>query len=112
MKPKAVPDTGRADYASRDGMGKMPELAEWMTAAAYEDGSVRLPPTMTLFCQNGEWRASLRDRQEKLVLFLSARTWADLFKMINEFCLSDLAPWRHDDDGHERNGKRVKSSGR
>jgi len=108
MKPKTTTDRGRADYASRDGLGKMPDFAEWMTAGAFDDGSTRLAPTVTMWCTNGEWRANLRDRQEMLCLWLSAPTWGDLLKMVNEFCLNDQAPWRVDDSANDRNGKRTK----
>lgn len=108
MKPKTISDRGRVDYASRDGLVKLGEFAEWMTCSGFEDGTPRLAPTMTIWCTNGEWRANLRDRQEGLCLWLSAPTWGDLLKMVNEFCLNDVAPWRHDDPANERNGKRQK----
>lgn len=86
-----------------------PSLAEFMTAAAYEneDGR-RESPTVTVWCAGGQWKASIKDRAEGLVMWLSAETWADLWALVEMLVLEDSAPWRHDEQGHERNGKRVK----
>lgn len=86
-----------------------PHLAEFFTAAVF-DGSndPRESPTVTLWCSGGLWRASVKDRAEGLVLWLSAPGVLELLHMLEDFCLSAEAPWRHDDQSHERNGKRVK----
>jgi len=86
-----------------------PKLAEFMTAASYDGGKERREsPTITLWCTSGSWRASVKDRAEGLVLWLTAPGIAELLTMLDEFVLSEAAPWRHDDNDHERNGKRVK----
>lgn len=96
-------------HASTDGLAKsFPKLAEFMTTATFEGGKDRREsPTVTIWAAGGTWRASVKDRAEGLVLWLSAPDVLELFGMLEEFVLSAEAPWRHDDQAHERNGKRV-----
>jgi hypothetical protein len=84
-----------------------PNLAEFLTAAAWEGcDEVRESPTVTFWAQGGQWRASLRDRAEGLVLWLVADSLNDLLTMADGLCLDSSAHWRHDQKDHERNGKR------
>jgi len=86
-----------------------PNLPEFMTAATYDGGKERREsPTVTFWCTAGTWRASVKDRAEGLVLWLSAPSVKELLTMLDDFVLSEAAPWRHDEQSHERNGKRVK----
>lgn len=101
---------GLSQHASDKGISDThPSLAEFMTAASFDGNSERRQaPTVTVWCTSGEWRASVKDRAEGLVMWLTAPTWAELWQMIDLMCLEDSGPWRHDEDSHERNGKRVK----
>jgi hypothetical protein len=111
MKRKDVSRIAAAStHASPEGIVKsFPKLSEFMTAAVYDGGKERREsPTVTVWCTAGTWRASIKDRAEGLVLWLSAPTVGELLAMLEEFCLSPAAPWRHEEEGHERNGKRVK----
>lgn len=84
-----------------------PSLAEFMTAATFEGSKDRREsPTVTLWATGGTWRASIKDRAEGLVLWLSAPLISELLLMMESFVLSAEAPWRHDDQDHARNGKR------
>jgi hypothetical protein len=86
-----------------------PKLAEFMTSATFDGGKEkRDSPTVTIWATSGTWRASIKDRAEDLVLWLSAPTIGELLGLLEEFVLSAEAPWRHDAQGHEREGKRVK----
>lgn len=88
-----------------------PNLAEFMTAGFYDGGKEpRQAPTVTIWAGGGLWRASVKDRAESLVLWLSAPEPLELLALLEEFVLSAAAPWRHDDQEHERNGKRVKKT--
>lgn len=97
-------------HASPGGLKESyPNLAEWMTCAVFEgNGKLesRESPTMTVWCAGGQWRASLKDRAEKLVMWLSAESWLELMQMIELFVLEADAPWRNDEG--DRQGKRVK----
>jgi len=86
-----------------------PNLAEFMTAALFEGSKDRREsPTVTIWAAGGQWRASIKDRAEGLVLWLSAPAIGELLTMLEDFVLSADAPWRHDDQAHGNNGKRVK----
>lgn len=86
-----------------------PEISEFMRSAVYEgEDTVRTSPTVTFWCQSGEWRCSVKDRAEALVMWLSAPTLLELLGLIEAYCTNSDGPWRHDDHEHERNGKRKK----
>lgn len=108
MRKKSVVHAGAGPAASVDGLAKLPRLAEWMTSTAYEDGTPRIVPTMTVWCSNGEWKVNLRDRAEGLCLWLSATSYVELVKMIDLACLDESYPWRRDEFGDPDKGKRVK----
>lgn len=100
-----------ATHASSDGLKEWPSLCEWLTAARFEGSEERREsPTLTIWCAGGQWRASLKDRAEGLVMWLSAATLPELAQLAELLCLSPEGPWRHDEQSHERNGKRVKKS--
>lgn len=111
MKKKDVSKLPGVKYhASPDQIAKTyPNLAEFMTAAVFDGGKeARQSPTVTFWCSGGLWRASVKDREESLILWLTADSPIELIALLEDFCLSPHAPWRHDDVEHERNGKRVK----
>jgi hypothetical protein len=101
---------GTLKHASGEQLVKTyPRLAEFMTAAVFDGGKeTREAPTVTFWCGGGLWRASVKDREESLVLWLSAESPTQLLALLDEFCLNPTAPWRHDDVQDERKGKRVK----
>lgn len=113
MKKKDLADTrSRSVHADPTEIkSTYPNLAEFMTCGVYEDISERRQsPTITFWCAGGTWRASVKDRAEGLVLWLSAPSPLELMALLEDFVLSRDAPWRHDDQEHERNGKRAKKS--
>lgn len=114
MKRKAI-DKGKRvrQLADPSGLEKThPRLADWMTSGWFEDTKEpRLGPTLTIWCVSGEWRASMKDRAEQLVCWLSAPTYAELMEMADAFCQSAEAPWRHDETGTPEKGKRAKGGG-
>lgn len=84
-------------------------LADFMTAAVYEGSSdLRESPTVTFWCSGGEWRCSVKDRAEKLVMWLSDTSLLALVRLLEDFCLNVEGPWRHEDPAHARDGKRVR----
>jgi hypothetical protein len=85
-----------------------PNLAEFMTAAQFEGGTERREsPTVTVWAAGGQWKMAVKDRAEGLVLWLSADRLLEVLQLAELYVLEAEAPWRHDQDGHERNGKRV-----
>lgn len=111
MKRKTIEQlVGVRVHANPGGLADThPHLAEFLTAATFEvDGKhePREAPTITVWCAAGQWRASVKDRAEGLVMWLSSETWAELWQMVDLFVLEADAPWRHDEGA--LNGKRVK----
>jgi hypothetical protein len=105
--PTSVP--GLAYHASPElTKGHYPSLTEFMTTAAFEDGTRRESPTLTLWAQGGQWKLTLRDRAEALVMWLSAEKLLELLQLAELFCLSGDGPWRIDEYGSPEKGKRQK----
>jgi len=111
VKKKEVKAIPGGPAASSEGLSKLVSLAEWMTSTSYEDGTPRQVPTVTFWCQAGEWKANLRDRAEGLCLWLSAGSWGELVKMIDAACQDSSYPWRRDEYGDPEKGKRVRRAG-
>ena len=91
------------------GLDQYPHMAEFMTSALFESENGmdrRESPTLTIWCAGGQWKASIKDRAEGLVMWLSAETWQQLLQMIDLFVLEPDAPWRHDEG--EQKGKRTR----
>ena len=111
VKRKSVANMkGTRLHADPDKLLKIyPNLQEFLTAAVFEDGvEVREAPTVTMWCAGGLWKVAVKDRAEGLVLWLSESSLAALLDLLEAMVLSEDAPWRHDDQAHERNGKRKK----
>lgn len=90
-------------------LSAFPQLNEFMTAAVYEgEEGRRDSPTVTIWASGGEWKATVKDRAEGLVMWLSAGSLRELVKLMDTFVLAEDGPWRHDDQSHSRNGKRVR----
>jgi len=88
-----------------------PNLREFLTAAVFEGSKDRREsPTVTIWASGGTWRCSVKDRAEGLVLWVTAPELGEVLEMLEGFVLSPDAPWRHDDQSHERNGKRLRKS--
>jgi hypothetical protein len=97
-------------HASDDKLLKAyPLLHEWLTTARFEGSDeTREAPTLTLWAQGGQWRLSLRDRAEHLVMWLVGDTVLEVLKLAESFCQDETGPWRVDDVSNERHGKRQK----
>jgi len=110
MKPKSVSSSSGSRTHADPGelLAPYPSLSEFLTCAAYEDGSRRESPTLTLWATSGQWKLSVKDRAESLVMWLSAASLQELLQMAELFVLEESAPWRHDDQASPDKGKRVR----
>jgi len=101
--------TSLNQHASTYGLAEQfPNLSVFMTTAQYEDeGGRREAPSITFWCDNGLWKASVKDKDEGLVMWLSAETVVELLQCVELYCLESEAPWRHDVYGSGNKGKRV-----
>lgn len=52
---------------------RWPTVLEFLEAVAWEDGSRRVPGSLTLFCEDGSLKACLSDKDSNRVAFVSAR---------------------------------------
>lgn len=102
---------GAGLHASPDLLrGHYPKLAEWLTSAQYDDRTPREAPTVTLWASGGQWKMTLKDRAEGLVMWLSAEKLLELLMLAEQFCQEEEGPWRVDDYSPQ-NGKRKKGLG-
>jgi hypothetical protein len=113
MRRKVVANIPTAAFhASADPLlAKFKDLDEFLRSATFEGQTeMREAPTITLWAGGGQWKVSVKDRAENLVLWLSASTLTDLLVLLDSMVLSEEAPWRCDENGHERKGKRIQKS--
>lgn len=88
-------------------MGEYPYLAAFLTDAAYEDGSRRVGGTITVWAQNGQWKASLHERSAGLVLWVTAEGWPAVLELAECLLASEDAPWAANGAPSEK-GKKAK----
>lgn len=85
-----------------------PNLGEFLTAGTFDGTDDRREaPTVTLWAQGGLWKLSVKDRAEGLVMWLTAEKLLELLQLLELYCLEPEGPWRHDEQQHERQGKRI-----
>lgn len=76
-----------------DFRARYPALAEYLTLL-FVEGKRRQTATLTLFCELGQFKCCLADRDEGTVLFRSAKSFAGVLEAM-EGCLTDgTADWR------------------
>lgn len=73
-----------------------PCLCGFLTHLTYDDKSPRQTGTLTVFLDEGILKAVLKDRDQSLVLFRSARTLEDLFLALEEALSEGADDWRPD----------------
>jgi hypothetical protein len=73
FKRPPVPAAGLScESAAAGGWGQQfPALAEFLAAVRWDDGSSRVPGSLTLFTEDGTWKACLSDKDGGLVCFKS-----------------------------------------
>lgn len=80
-----------SDFADR-----YPALSEYMTALAYPDGSARRTSTLNVFVDRDGWKASLKDRDNGLILFATDRSFLGVLEALEGLLISEHPPWRED----------------
>jgi len=71
-----------------------PTLMEYLTASSYEDGSARRPATLTVFCDQGQVKASVNDRDLDRVAFCTAETIEGLLVLLEDKLKTSSIEWR------------------
>lgn len=71
-----------------------PDVYEFLTAQAYDDGSQRRTGTITLFVDTGVLGCFLNDRDNARSAKLEAEDVMALFTLMQEHLKNDTAPWQ------------------
>jgi len=97
LKRRVPPDaaTGVAGPAAAGEWGSsLPSLAEFLVATTWEDGSPRIPGTLTLFTDADVWKICLADKAQSLVAFVSGLSPLQAFQAAEDGLLRDTLDWR------------------
>lgn len=82
---------------------KYPALAEFLSLEEWDAETPRTRGTLTVFWEDGGWKAAINDRDAELVAFVAKRTFAELLGAIEKGLVADSLDWR---------GGRPKGSGK
>jgi len=77
-----------------DFQSSYPALSEYLTSAAYPDGTVRQLATLTIFREDGWWKACLNEKDQGLVLFVAESRFGTLLEALELLLQEDHPPWR------------------
>jgi len=81
----AVPDTLFA--------GRWPGVSEYMSVVVHK-GKPRDPASITFFCETGQLKACLTDKQNERLLFRSGETMVDIMDAFEKAVRDPGADWR------------------
>lgn len=99
-EPAGAP-AGRADAG--EWSQSFPALAEFLVATAWEDGSSRIPGTLTLFVDDSAWKLCLSDKAQSLVAFVSGSSPLQAFQSAEQGLVTGKLDWR---SSHQRNSNK------
>jgi len=93
-RPKV--EGGSGTVLDADFLKKFPCLAAHLTQVCWDDGEVRQTSTLSIFTGDGCFKACLRDREQSLCLWIAAKTFADLPKVLEAALVDPNTVWRFD----------------
>lgn len=86
---------GQGPPAAADALGsQFPALVEYLTLAAWPDGSVRETATLLILGEDGMWKACINDRANERSGWLSGSTLAGLLASLEANLAEDRMEWR------------------
>lgn len=71
-----------------------PALSEYLTVGSYPDGSPRQLATLTVFREDGWWKACLNEKDQGLVLFVAENRFSVLLEALELLLQEESPPWR------------------
>jgi len=71
-----------------------PALSEYLTCPLYPDGTARQLSTLTVFREDGWWKACLNEKDQGLVLFVAEQGFGTLLEALELLLQEDRPPWR------------------
>ena len=82
--------------------GDFPELNEMLLRTEWEDGSSRVPASLSFFIHENAFKVCLSDRDAQLVTFLAGDTVDDLLLALEIGLAEDRLDWRPASGGGKR----------
>lgn len=79
------------DHAS---LKAMPLLMEMLTTDRWDDGTPRLPSAISLFIEDGRWKAAINDKDLRASLYVTADTLVGALKALESALASPSPDWR------------------
>lgn len=73
---------------------KYPALAEFLSLEAWDEKTERVRGTISVFWEDGSFKASVNDRDADQVAFVSKGTFSGLLESIEKGLQSDSLDWR------------------
>lgn len=73
---------------------RFPALHEYLTATSYPDGSARQTASLSVFSEDGLWKACLNERDTGMVLFVAESHYDDLLTALELLLQEERPPWR------------------
>jgi hypothetical protein len=84
---------------------KCPVLVEYLSAGAYEDGTVRQTSTITIFVEGRGVKLALNDREVRRGLYVQGDTLEDALRALERHVSSERPDWRRWPDDAQRKRK-------
>lgn len=75
-------------------MARYARLWEFLTQSTFDDGSARVLPTLTLFCEGRMLKACCNDRAEGVVAFVTGASLTSILEALEEGISGDCLDWR------------------
>jgi len=96
LKRHTAPDGSSKPASSVDAefQTMYPALHEYLTAGAYPDGSPRVRSTLTVFSEDGYWKACLNEKDQGLVMFVAESRFGSLVEALELLLQEESPPWR------------------
>lgn len=107
QRPAGVGEDGPAVAADEDFTGLYPQLWAFLTQTRWEDGTPRLPSTVSIFLQHGKWTACLTEKNWGYILFATAERLEAIWEALDARLSDPKADWRQDRKAAGQQAKRV-----
>lgn len=91
---------------------EVPNVWEYLTSCRYADGSPRETSSISIFCQDGQIRIMLRDRDSQQCLWATGDGLFVALKLLNDKLGDPRAEWRQDRFAKGNDGKEKGSASR
>lgn len=84
------------DYSADPGLDRWPELIAHLADGSWDDGSPRKTGRLSVFVQDGIWKACLTEPEGSAVAFISAPSFAALADAVEEALQTGRLEWKTD----------------